>query len=96
MLDAKELDCFQVGENEWVIRRTFRDEQNRRCHQFIAHIASTMIDNKKVAEEFIQGIVALQEKSGLTQRAADDGDALAESELSNDELDTDYEIWANQ
>ncbi len=28
-------------------------------------------------------------------RALDEGDSLAESELSNDEIDTDYEVWAN-
>lgn len=31
----------------------------------------------------------------LTKRALDEGDSLAESELSNDEIDTDYEVWAN-
>jgi hypothetical protein len=30
----------------------------------------------------------------LTPRAPDDGDAPAESELSNDELDTDYQLWS--
>lgn len=28
-------------------------------------------------------------------RVQDKGDSLAESELSNDEIDTDYEVWAN-
>ena len=30
----------------------------------------------------------------LTQREPDDGDSLAESELSNDELDTDFQLWS--
>jgi DNA-binding protein Fis len=30
-----------------------------------------------------------------TQREPDDGDAPVESELSNDELDTDYQLWSN-
>lgn len=71
MLDAKELNCFAVGKNEWVIRRTFRDEQGRRCHQFLAHIANATTNNQEVAEEFIKGIAALQELSGLTPLVAD-------------------------
>jgi Lar family restriction alleviation protein len=30
-----------------------------------------------------------------TQREPDDGDAPVETELSNDELDTDYQLWSN-
>lgn len=34
-------------------------------------------------------------RRGLTQREPDDGDSPAESELSNDELDTDYQLWSS-
>ena len=37
----------------------------------------------------------IQTEGGLTKREPDDGDAPAESELSNDELDTDYQLWSN-
>jgi hypothetical protein len=30
-----------------------------------------------------------------TKREPDDGDAPVETELSNDELDTDYQLWSN-
>ena len=35
------------------------------------------------------------QRARLTKREPDDGDAPAESELSNDELDTDYQLWSN-
>ena len=34
-------------------------------------------------------------RSHLTPLALDEGDSLAESELSNDEIDPEYEVWAN-
>ena len=68
MLDARELCCLQVGENEWVIRRTFLDGQGRKHHQYIAQIANTTTDNRAIAEEFVKGIAAL---NGLTRAAPD-------------------------
>lgn len=35
------------------------------------------------------------QRARLTQREPDDGDAPAETELSNDELDSDYQLWSN-
>ena len=62
MLNAKELDCFEVEKNVWVIRRRFYDEQGRRHNQFIAHLSSMGTDNKSIAEDFINGISALNER----------------------------------
>jgi len=35
------------------------------------------------------------QEARLTKREPDDGDSLVETELSNDELDTDYQLWSN-
>lgn len=61
-INSKELDCFMVSNNHWVIRRTYRDEQGRKCHQFIADLASANVNNKELAENFIKGIAALEQE----------------------------------
>jgi hypothetical protein len=38
---------------------------------------------------------ACEIERGLTKREPDDGDSPVETELSNDELDTDYQLWSN-
>lgn len=44
-----------------------------------------------------QSKASCQNESRLTKREPDDddGDSPAETELSNDELDSDYQLWSN-
>jgi hypothetical protein len=42
-----------------------------------------------------QSKVSCQNESRLTKREPDDGDSPVETELSNDELDSDYQLWSN-
>jgi hypothetical protein len=51
-------------------------------------------DDPEFAKE-LQAWVFVYTGSNLTKREPDDGDSLAETELSNDELDTDYQLWSN-
>jgi hypothetical protein len=45
-------------------------------------------------EERLERRAEMQDR--LTMRETDSGDSPTETELSNDELDSDYQLWANQ
>lgn len=71
MLDKNNLSIQKVGENEFVIRNVYRDNEGRRHTQFLAHIANSTTDNEKTAQWFIDGIGALQEREAVEHTLAE-------------------------
>jgi hypothetical protein len=61
-------------------------------HKLVDRLYATSDESPKVLE-FLKELAVIT--SGLTKREPDDGDSPVETELSNDELDTDYQLWSN-
>jgi hypothetical protein len=68
-----------------------------RCPKCNAWIRDTEIIDGVFPEHYLIGKIPCGWRDAVEQCVhTGEGDAFAESELSNDELDTDYEVWANQ